>query len=174
MTMANEDTNSIQTDDANRASQDNVAMQVAPFDGQNAYNASGNVFSQHWGRCKNDKYEVCSLGGLLAISSFHFFCVQGMDGLVVSSAKLGARGLSIDPQIVSLRTAKMSATNDKMHEDRECWFALVAIGGFLSCGKNPFHHQPSSETQPSWIIQQKLSMITRLFHSGQQNIPNQR
>ena len=50
-----------------------------------------------------------------------------MDGLEVSSAKFGGRGLSIGflqmsigPQIVSLQTAKMSPTNDKMHVVREC------------------------------------------------------
>ena len=34
MTLADEDTNSIQTDDANKAIQGNVAMQVAPPGGQ--------------------------------------------------------------------------------------------------------------------------------------------
>ena len=63
------------------------------------------------------------------------FCWSEMDGLRLSSANFGGRGLSIGPPIVSLHRAKMSPTNDKMHADREPWVALVAPGDFLSLAK---------------------------------------
>ena len=72
------------------------------------------------------------------------FCWSEMDGLRLSSANFGGRGLSIGPPIVSLHRAKMSPTNDKMHADREPWVALVAPGRLFGIGKN--YHSGTGET----------------------------
>ena len=73
------------------------------------------------------------------------FCWSEMDGLRLSSANFGGRGLSIGPPIVSLHRAKMSPTNDKMHADREPWVALVAPGRLFGIGKN-YHSGTAGDT----------------------------
>ena len=53
MTLADEDTNSIPTDNANRAIIDNVAMQVAPPGGQTcSYMQAAPPGGQTWNQCK--------------------------------------------------------------------------------------------------------------------------
>ena len=79
------------------------------------------------------------------------FCWSEMDGVRLSSANFGGRGLSIGPPIVSLHRAKMSPTNDKMHADREPWVALVAPGRLFGIGKND--HSGTGDTMERLCVQ---------------------